>query len=101
MAQDEHLALLRRQVHERCPEALGALEPDLLLTAVVRADLLEGNLSSRAHVIQSCVPGDPKYPRGERHIARLVLLDRGQELGEDVLRYVLGGIGVLDDAPDV
>ena len=71
------------------------------MTTVVGPNLLEGDLAPRAQVVECGVPGDPEDPGRERNLARLVLLDRGHELGEDVLRDVLGVLLVLDDAPDV
>jgi hypothetical protein len=40
-------------------------------------------------------------PRPERRPARLVLRELRQQLGEDLLRHVVGVVAVADDAPDV
>ena len=66
-----------------------------------RADLLARHRPARAHVVDRRVVGDAQDPGGERHDARLVALERGQQLGEDVLRDVLGLVLVAHDRADV
>ena len=76
-------------------------KPDLLVTLVARADLLDRDLPAGAHVVERHVARDREDPGGERHLALLVALDRGHQLGEDVLGHVLGLVAVANDAAHV
>ena len=89
----------RRQ--QRVAQALRALEADLLVAVVVHAHLLERDLPARTDVVQGHIASDPEDPGRERHVTRLVAVDRRHQLGEYVLRDVLGLVGVTDDAAHV
>ena len=66
-----------------------------------RVDLLARHRPARAHVVDRRVVRDAQDPGGERHDARLVAAERGHQLGEDVLRDVLGLVLVAHDRADV
>src|SRR5688572_10593963 len=89
VTQHEYLTLLVGEPVERLAKRVEALELDLVVALVRRADLLEGNLPARPQVVQRGVAGHAKDPRRERHLALLVLLDLVQQLGEQRLRDVL------------
>ena len=65
------------------------------------ADFLAGNRAALAHVVDGDVARDADDPRGERDLARLVLLELAHQLGEELLRHVLGFKLVADDAEHV
>jgi hypothetical protein len=82
------------------PRAATSSEADLVVPLVRGADLLERDLAAGAQVVERSVPRHAQDPGGERHLARLIPVDRGDQLREDVLGDVLGLVVVADDAPD-
>jgi hypothetical protein len=100
-AQHHHLALVARQRVERGAQVAPALAADVGERLLGAADLLERDRAARPHVVDRGVVRDAQDPRRERHGRRLVALQRGQELGEDLLRDVLGVVLVADDRADV
>jgi tetratricopeptide (TPR) repeat protein len=99
VTEHEHLALVLGEPVEGLTKRLRTVEPDLLVTLVGRPDLLERDLPPRAHMVQRHVPGHAQDPRLEGNLARLVLMDRRDQLREHVLSDVLGLMGIADDAP--
>ena len=73
----------------------------VVAVALQLADLLAGDRAALAHVVDGDVAGDADDPRGERHLARLVLRELGHQLREHVLRDVLGLEVVAHDAQHV
>ena len=62
MTQHEHLALVLRASGERPPERLRAVEADLLVTLVGRADLLERDLAPGAQMVERGVARHAQDP---------------------------------------
>jgi hypothetical protein len=100
VAHHQHLALIARELLERCPERLGPVGIRIS-GGVVHSDLLDRYLALGAQVVERRVAGDAHQPRRESDVARLVLADRGDQSCEETLGDVLGVVMVLDDAAHV
>ena len=97
VAQDDDVALVGGQGGERLAQGGGALAAGLVGAGVRRADLLARHAARPAEVVDGGVVRHPQDPRGERRLAPLVAGEDRQKLGEDVLRDVLGLMGVAQD----
>ncbi len=102
VTEHDDLALLVGQRGERVAQYQRAVMGRLALVAHFGlTDVLARDRPALAHVVESDVARDAQDPRGEGHLPLLVLPDDRHELGEDVLRHVLGLVVVTDDAADV
>src|SRR3954454_20859699 len=81
-------------------KVLPALLRHLCLAAVGKSNFLGRHRTPRPQVIQGGVAGKPHDPSGEGDLARVVLVDRLHQLGEDVLGYVFRLVMVLDQTVD-
>ena len=79
----------------------GLLGVAVVPALVELADLLAGDRAALAHVVDGDVARDAQDPGRERDLALLVLRQDRHQLGEDVLRDVLGLVVVAHDAAHV
>ena len=100
VTQHEHLPLVLVEALESLAQRLRAVEADLLMALVGRADFLEWDLPPGAQVVEGRVALHTQDPGRERNLARLVAMDCGDQLGEDVVGDVLGLVAVAHDAAD-
>lgn len=99
--EDQNFALLVGQLFKGLAEIPAALETDLVMAIVASPDFFRRHSALCSQVIQGRIAGDAQYPCGERHLPLLVLADNRDQLGEDVLRDVLGFVMILDKAPHI
>src|SRR5919204_6355953 len=100
MSENEHVALAGRQRGKRFAERRATLERRLVGVLVDRPDLLAREHSRAPHMVDRRVVGYAQDPGAERRLAGLVAPELGEELGEDLLREVVGVVGIDDDALD-
>jgi hypothetical protein len=99
--QDQHFALVVRQLFEGFANVEAPFESGFSLVAVGDPDLLGRDRAPRPQMIERRVARDPHDPGRERDSAFLVLGDRRHQLGEHVVGDVFRLVVVAHEAVDV
>src|SRR6186997_281600 len=98
VAQYQHLALVLGQVFKRLPQRPTPIEGSLSSPGVGQPHLLGGDRTLRPEMVERRVAGYAEDPSVERNRPLFVLVDRGDQLGEDVLGDVFRLVGIADQA---
>jgi hypothetical protein len=98
---DDDLALVVGELAERLAQRPAVLRGVRVGVDVRRPRVRRRRGPARAQVVDGHVARDAQDPRRERDVARLVARQDREQLGEDVLREVLGLVLVAHDARHV